>query len=359
MFGVYIHIPYCKKKCNYCDFYSLGSSEHVPENYVSAIIRDINAAQGCTPLRPDTVYFGGGTPCLLSPEQVRLILSALCPKPNAEITLEANPGMVSAKKLEGFLKSGVNRLSIGAQTASDDSLKTLGRCHTSQQTRQVFELAKSVGFTNISGDIMLALPNYTLDEMKNTIDMLKNGGCTHISSYMLKIEKDTPFYKNVPKNLPDDDESADFYLSCVEQLEKCGFEQYEISNFAKKGYESRHNLIYWTCKDYIGFGTSAHSSIAKKRYSNAADIKTFIEKSTPQNFEGNVTHEDYIMLRLRLTSGLNLAKLKRDINIEFGKEKIAFFEKLQRENLASFDGKTLKLLPKGMLVQQSILCEIL
>ncbi len=359
MLGVYIHVPYCRQKCNYCDFYSQGGANSVPSGYVDAVKRDIQAAGGCLPLRPNTVYFGGGTPCLLTPLQVRDIISALCPPQGAEVTLEANPESVTAHSLEGYIKAGVNRLSLGAQTASDETLKILGRRHTSQQTRLALENARRVGFKNISGDIMLALPNYSTDEMKRTVEMLAGGGCVHISSYMLKTEKGTPFYNSAPDGLPNDDESADFYLQCVQELAKHGFEQYEISNFAQKGFESRHNLIYWTCEDYMGFGPAAHSSVAKKRFSNASDTLSFIERPPVQKSEGEVTHEDYIMLSLRLASGLCLQTLKTDWGYEFSKRHVQFCEKLHKEKLAVFENDKLKLTPKGMLLQQSILCEIL
>ncbi len=357
--GVYVHIPYCKKKCNYCDFYSQGGAENVPQEYVRAILRDISAMGGCVPLRPNTVYFGGGTPCLLTPLQVREILSALCPPQTAEVTLEANPGMVTPQSLYGFMNAGINRLSFGAQTAKDETLEILGRCHNSQQTKAAFEFARQAGFTNISGDIMLALPNYSNDEMKSTIDMLIEGGCKHISSYMLKVEKGTPFYKNLPSGLPDDDESAQYYLQCTDELEKAGFAQYEISNYARQGYESRHNLVYWQCKDYFGFGPSAHSSVGKKRFSNESDIKRFIKQPPMQKNEGDVTHEDYIMLSLRLNSGLCLKLLKSNWGHEFNKRNVLFCEKLHKEKLAVFENDKLKLTPKGMLLQQSILCELL
>ncbi len=206
---------------------------------------------------------------------------------------------------------------------------------------------------------MLALPNYTKQEMQQTIDMLAQGGCTHISAYMLKIEKGTPFYKALPQGLPSEDETADYYLQFVQEVLKYGYEQYEISNFAKNGYESRHNLIYWNCEDYIGFGPSAHSSMGKNRYAINKDLKTYIIKNMKSEHVGTVTHEDFIMLSLRLSKGLSLNKLQNEWGKTFTINQIKFCEKLQQEKLAVFDGQTLKLTPKGMLLQNSILCELL
>ncbi len=358
MAGVYIHIPYCKTKCNYCNFYSVGGSSSVPQQYVNALLRDIQNIAGCSPIRPETIYFGGGTPSLLSALQVRTLIGALCPVPNSEITMEINPESITAETALAYLNAGVNRLSFGVQTANDKSLKTLGRLHTGNQARQAIHIAQKAGFVNISADIMLNLPNYTNSELYETIHMLASCNCTHISAYMLKIEGETPFGKSVPGNLPNDDECADFYINCVNELEKCGYKQYEISNFAKKGYESRHNLIYWTCKDYIGFGPTAHSSVNKKRYSVEKGVNNYI-KNAKYNTEGTVSSEDYIMLSLRLNDGLNLEKLKSEWGIELTSEQINFCKTLHKNKLANFSNNVLSLTTSGMLIQNTILCELL
>lgn len=359
MLGVYIHIPYCEGKCLYCDFYSAGGSHTVPEAYIDALLRDIGAAGGCAPLRPDTVYFGGGTPSLLAAAQVRRVLAALCPVVGAEITLEANPGTVTAHGLAALREAGVNRLSVGVQTAYDESLLCIGRGHTVQDSRNALRFAREAGFTNISGDVMLALPFYTADELHATLDLLAEGGCTHISSYLLKIEPNTVFGKCPPSGLPDDDAAADFYLQSVDELAKRGFAQYEISNFARKGCESRHNLLYWQCRDYLGFGPAAHSCTSGKRFSVPTGTARFLAAPQPPKPQGDVTAEDFILLHLRLTSGLSLSALKQAWGKQFTAPQLAFCRTLQAQGLARFDGETLALTPQGMLVQNSIVCELI
>ena len=238
-FGLYLHIPYCLAKCRYCDFYSKGGSRGVPQEYVDALVRRMDdfRRQGLLPEHPDTVYFGGGTPSLLTPEQAARLISAASPAPGAEVTLEANPETVDETSLSGFLQAGVNRLSLGVQTAFDESLARLGRPHTAAQSREAFAAARRAGFSNISGDIMLALPQYTREEFDATLELIGSGGATHISAYLLKIEPGTAFGKRPPAGLPDEDAAADFYLYGVEQLEKAGFAQYEISNFARSGFD--------------------------------------------------------------------------------------------------------------------------
>ncbi|MEG2697368.1 MAG: radical SAM family heme chaperone HemW [Ruthenibacterium sp.] len=359
MLGVYIHVPYCEGKCYYCDFYSAGGSHAVPDAYVDALLRDILAAGGCAPLRPDTVYFGGGTPSLLTAVQVRRILAALCPVTDAEITLEANPGTVTPASLAAFFAAGVNRLSVGVQTASDESLVRIGRRHTVQDSRDALRFAREAGFTNISGDIMLALPAYTLDELSATADLLAEGGCTHVSAYLLKIEPDTVFGKRPPQFLPDDDAAADFYLACVQGLAARGFAQYEISNFAKPGCESRHNLIYWNCRDYLGFGPAAHSCAGGQRFSVPTGTARYLTAPQPPVPQGVVDAEDFIMLQLRLHSGLSLTSLHDAWGVTFPPKTLHFLKTLQAQGLACFDGETLTLTPRGMLVQNSIVCELI
>lgn len=236
--GLYLHIPYCFSKCRYCDFYSHPGERGVPEAYVDALVRELSRFAPEAPLQPDTLYFGGGTPSLLRPEQAKQLIDAARPMPGAEITLEANPETVTEESLAGFREAGVNRISFGVQSARDTQLRTLGRPHTAKQARAAFAAARRAGFANISGDIMLALPHYTEAEFDETLELIEGGGATHISAYLLKIEPDSAFGKHPPEGLPTGDEAADFYLYAVEQLEHHGYKQYEISNFAKPGYEA-------------------------------------------------------------------------------------------------------------------------
>ena len=354
-FGLYLHIPYCLAKCRYCDFYSAGASRGVPDEYVDALIA--RTAAMC-PGRPETLYFGGGTPSLLSPAQVSRLVRAAHPLPGAEITLEANPETVDEEKLAGFRAAGVNRLSLGVQTADDESLSRLGRPHTAAQSRAALAAAKVAGFENITGDIMLALPHYTREEFDRTLSLLAEGGAAHISAYLLKIEPGTPFGKNPPPGLPSEDEAADFYLYAVEELAKAGYAQYEISNFAKPGFEGRHNLIYWDCRDYLGLGPAAASCMGGRRFSFGRSTADFLAGAAPAP-EGECTGSDYIMLRLRLTEGLRLSLLKARYGLVLDEGRLAFIRRCVAAGYAVFDGDRLALTPEGMLVQNSILTELL
>ena len=360
MFGLYIHIPYCRSKCRYCDFYSTPCPDGVPEAYIDALCREMDRFSPCgsTPLRPDTLYFGGGTPSLLTPAQASRLIRAAGPAPGAEITLEANPETVTPERLAAFRRAGVNRLSLGIQTARDDSLARLGRRHTAAQSRRALGMAVQAGFTDISGDLMLALPAYTMAELDETTALLAESGCTHISGYLLKIEPNTVFGKRPPEALPGDDAAADFYLAAVEKLAALGYAQYEISNFARPGFESRHNRIYWDCGDYLGLGPAAHSCMGGKRFATPAGTAAFLAAPAVYEPQGECTAEDYIMLQLRLSRGLSLSALRARYGVSFSSEKLRFLQTLAEHGLAVFDGSVLRLTPRGMLVQNSILCEL-
>lgn len=360
MFGLYLHIPYCRSKCRYCDFYSAACSSGVPDSYIQALCREISRfAENGMFAQPDTLYFGGGTPSLLSPAQAHTLICAAHPAPDAEITLEANPETVTYELLRDFHTAGINRISFGVQTACDESLARLGRRHTAQQSRTALELAAKAGFKNISGDVMLALPDYSEAELDDTLRLLADGGCTHISSYLLKIEPNTVFGRRPPENLPDDDEAADYYLSAVEKLAALGYRQYEISNFSKPGFESHHNLIYWDCGEYLGLGPAAHSCMNGRRFSCAAGTSGFIEHPAVYEEQGVCNAEDYIMLQLRLAHGLSLDALKAQHGISFDAEKMNFIHRLCQNDMAVFENNILRLTPRGMLIQNSILCELL
>lgn len=362
--GVYIHIPFCRQKCRYCDFYSLPCSDLpgdgcVPEEYIQALLTRLAGYQARPDWRrPATVYFGGGTPSLLRPEQAARLLRALDPLPAAEVTLEANPGTVDEKTLAAFRAAGVNRLSLGVQSASDDSLRRLGRLHTAADSRAALRAATAVGFDNISGDVMLALPNYTQKELRDTLDLLAGGGVSHISCYLLKLEAGTPFGRRPPDGLPDEDAAADFYLQCVEECARRGFAQYEISNFALPGRESRHNLCYWDCQDYLGLGPAAHSCLGGRRFFYPPDLQGFLAGAAPVA-DGGCTAQDYILLRLRLAAGLDLQELQKRFGGALSARQLAFWDSCVRGGLAKKQGAVLSLTPQGMLVQNSILARLL
>jgi len=357
--GLYLHIPYCFSKCRYCDFYSAPGQRGVPSEYVDALLRELHRFSPDAPLRPDTLYFGGGTPSLLAPEDAARLIAAASPLPGAEVTLEANPETVTEASLCAFREAGINRISFGVQSARDSQLKTLGRPHTARQARAAFAAARRAGFENISGDIMLALPHYTQAEFDETLELIESGGATHISAYLLKIEPDSAFGRHPPEGLPSPDEAADFYLYAVEQLEHHGYQQYEISNFARPGYEGRHNLIYWDCGDYLGLGPAAHSCMGGRRFYYPADTEAFLHDTAAPVLDGGCGAEDYLILQLRLRKGLDLAEYKARFGKEFSTSQLAFVKNCVKNGYASFDGRTLALTPAGLIVQNSILAELL
>ena len=357
--GLYLHIPYCFSKCRYCDFYSAPGQRGVPRAYVDALLRELSRFAPDAPLRPDTLYFGGGTPSLLDPADAARLIAAAQPLPGAEITLEANPETVAEDSLRAFREAGVNRISFGVQSARDSQLKTLGRPHTAKQARAAFAAARRAGFENISGDIMLALPHYTQTEFDETLELIEDGGAVHISAYLLKIEPDSAFGRTPPEGLPTSDEAADFYLYAVEQLEHHGYRQYEISNFARPGYEGKHNLIYWDCGDYLGIGPAAHSCMGGKRFCYPADTEAFLRDEAAPVMDGGCGAEDYLILQLRLRKGLSLDEYKKRYGRELSTAQLAFVQNCVKSGYASFDGHTLALTPAGLIVQNSILAELL
>ena len=353
--GLYLHIPYCLAKCHYCDFYSTGGSRSVPDAYIDALLREFYRLQG---RQPSTVYFGGGTPSLLHPAQAARLIKAADPLPGAEITLEANPETVTLEQLKAFYAAGVNRISFGVQSARDAQLLLLGRPHTAQQAWQALQWAQQAGFTNISGDIMMALPYYSCAEFDETLALLQQGGAVHVSAYLLKIEPNTAFGKNPPAGLPTPDEAADFYLYAVTALEKAGYRQYEISNFAQPGFEGRHNLLYWNCRDYLGLGPGAHSCMNNRRFYWPYSTQNFIQGTVPVP-DGGCDAEDYLLMRLRLRDGLDLSEWKRRYGGQFTASQMAFIRQCVQAGYARFDGNVLALTPAGLIVQNSILEELI
>ena len=355
--GIYIHVPFCGKKCAYCDFYSVGWTKKQAEDYTEAVLRNIRHYGDCG-TKVDTLYFGGGTPSLLTAEQLESIIAETVKcfslESTAEITLEANPCTLTADKLKDLRRTGINRLSIGVQSMIDDELKTLGRVHSAERAeRAVFDAAEA-GFENISCDLMTALPDQKRESLEYSIERLTALPIQHISAYILKTESGTAFdCDEIRRRLPDEDSTADLYLEMVKLLEERGFMQYEVSNFAKCGFESRHNSRYWKCLDYLGIGPAAHSCYKGKRFAVERDIVDFIA-SDVQNVtvtdEDPCGFEEFAMLRLRLKEGLRLS----DVSEHRGdiEKKLP---PLVKDGYAETDGERIWLTAKGFLISNSVI----
>ena len=363
MTGLYLHIPFCARKCPYCDFYSVRFDRRLVCDYTDALVRNIrHLADAETHI--DTIYFGGGTPSLLSCSQVESILSAAAASfslHDPEVTLEANPCTADVQKLDGYRRAGVNRLSFGVQSANDSELSLLGRLHNFERAEKAVFDAAAAGFDNISCDLMLGTAGQTLQSLANSVDALCALPIKHISAYMLKIEKGTPYDCGEMRNASADDElMSEMYLQTVENLASAGFVQYEISNFAKPGFESRHNLKYWTGESYIGLGASAHSFFGGKRYACPNDVNAFVSSDVQQNTvtdEAPDALEEYLMLGLRLTKGVSLAHLQKLGADAAALKKTA--QQLSQHGLVSFCGERFSLTPKGFLLSNSIISELL
>ncbi|NLP26853.1 MAG: radical SAM family heme chaperone HemW [Clostridiales bacterium] len=353
--GLYIHVPFCEKKCPYCDFYSVSYCRDTARLYTDAVIRNIKAYRGNAEI--DTIYFGGGTPSILPVEFITSILQAVNENyivNEAEITIEINPKTVNTKKLLQLRKMGVNRVSIGVQSCVDSELEALGRIHNYDEARKTVLSAYKAGFKNISCDLMLGVIGQTVDSLIYSINQLCKLPISHVSAYMLKIEENTEFNKqNIIDSLPCEDLVSDMYLLMVENLEENGFSQYEISNFSKIGFESKHNLKYWECKEYIGIGPSSHSYFNGKRTAVPNSLQDFIELDRQTEIvteENPGSFEEIAMLQLRLKEGLCLTKFNNKLDSIMNKA--IPFEKM---GLLTISDNTIALTAKGFLVSNAII----
>lgn len=316
------------------------------------------------PFPADTLYLGGGTPSVLSGKELFEIIATAKERfsvsEDAEITVECNPNSDIEGILPYLLKAGVNRISLGLQSAVDRERKALGRQSDKKRVTQVIELLKDNGITNTSLDVMLGIPCQSSESLKETLDFVIESGVPHISAYMLKIEDGTHFYKNYDKyDFPDDEKTIEFYNQCADTLEKAGFNHYEISNFAKAGFESRHNTKYWELENYLGLGPGAHSYVDGNRFYFPGDTEAFIngEKAVFDDYGGD--SEEYIMLRLRLKKGLKLSELKELYGEKPLKKIKAKAPFLKEKGLVNFDGEVLSLTRKGYLLSNSVICELI
>lgn len=327
MLGAYIHIPFCQQKCKYCDFNSYSGILNMSSLYVDNLIKEIETKSCKEQL--DTIYIGGGTPTFIDICLIERVLRAMSENytisNSAEITIECNPKTANLEKLKRLREIGLNRISIGLQTSDCDILESLGRIHSYEDFISCFFDAREAGFENISVDLMFGLPNQTKDIWLNSLKKVTELGPEHISCYSLKIEKGTPFYDMYQSGdliVPSDDENRDLYDKCVEFLAEKGYKRYEISNFSKKGFESKHNLLYWETHNYLGFGSGAYSCIDGERFSNESGVIQYIEKlsktgsaevsRTKNNEYDNMC--EFVFLGMRLDAGISKNEFQKRFN---------------------------------------------
>ena len=367
---IYIHIPFCIRKCDYCDFLSGPSGPEEQADYVQALLREIQAVEEGEGRSVSSIFIGGGTPSVLDErllgDILREIRNRFKMEEDAEITIEVNPGTANIGKLQAYREMGINRLSIGLQSPEDRELKILGRIHNYGQFLETYQEARTVGFDNINIDLMSAIPDQTYEGWVKNLRTVAELEPEHISAYSLIVEEGTPFAAR-KLNLPDEDTEYNMYEATAQILKEYGFEQYEISNYARKGRECRHNVGYWTRQDYLGFGLGASSLYGKERFANTADMKKYLENSkNPEKIrekEPSLTREDemaeFMFLGLRMTKGISKADFQRCFGCTIESVYGEVLEKYESmELLVEKDGRIF-LSRDGIHVSNSIMAEFL
>ncbi len=372
--GLYLHIPFCVQKCAYCDFYSLAVSD-AKEAYIDALCTQIEcSAPKFRSYTVDSIYFGGGTPSCLptslllkAMDTLRRVFSI---DPNAEWSMEMNPATMDGTDLSALRQGGMNRLSIGVQSLDPTELRWLGRLHSAEQAKESYLSARKAGFDNLNLDLMYGIPTQTRESFQRSLQGILSWQPEHLSAYGLKIEGNTPFARQKDSlPLPDEDTESEMYLDLLESCNRAGLPQYEISNFSRPGYACRHNLKYWNTDPYLGLGVAAHSFVGTKRFSHPSDLHAYLSAAGQKDFasvtvsEETLTpsqlQEEYVMLRLRLCDGVSDAELQR----RFGRTFTAYYgEKAENYVKAGFmkkENDTWAFTPKGFLVSNTILSDLL
>jgi oxygen-independent coproporphyrinogen-3 oxidase len=389
--GIYLHIPFCRSRCSYCDFATdVFRSEAAVERYVSALVKEIeNYELRMTDdelrtrkpkfglLNPqfeirnpksdvDTVYFGGGTPSLLSPRQLEKILNKIHRKfsvaANSEITMEMNPATMTPETVRAYRSSGINRASFGAQTFDDVELKRLGRKHTAQDVRETIELLRAADFQNVSFDLIAGLPRQTLDDWRRNLDEALKLKPEHLSLYLLEIHEATPLAEQIRSKrqpLPDEDLAGEMYELMIEKTRESGYEQYEISNFSLPAFESKHNSKYWQCETVFAFGVSSHSFDGKTRRANERDTNAYVSLiengKSPVVFREKVDlSSEFLFLGLRLSKGIDLTEYKNRFGVNLLEKYADDLSRLQEFELIEFTENRLRLTPKGMVYSNEV-----
>lgn len=360
--NVYIHIPFCRGKyrgkCNYCSFISFDKLD-LKSVYLEALRKQIIAEYKGEKL--NTLYFGGGTPSLLTIEEFKNLLDLFNFEDCVEITVEVNPDDINLSYLQGLKKIGINRISIGAQTFNENTLKIIGRRHSSFQIKNAVNCAKNAGFVNVSLDLIYGLPNQEVKDFENDLHSAIDLDLKHISLYGLKIEDGCYFYKNPPQRLPNLDVQADMYLKAIEILKEANFNHYEISNFAKMGFESQHNLNYWNANTYYGFGCAASGYIDDVRYTNEIELEEYIEspfsKISKQRLTDQLKLEETIFLGFRKSEGINIEEINQKFGINFNEKYSKILKKYPEFFIKTLNGYTLSI--EGILISNNILSEFI
>ena len=372
--GIYIHVPFCRSKCQYCDFYSLtAKDDKVMDGYLKAVCAHIKESGALAPgYKVDTIFFGGGTPSFFGADGIATIMTAIRRNfdvdSGAEITFEANPDSVSDKFLNRMRAEGFNRVSLGVQCDDDEILKKIGRPHDYAQAVSAVQRIRKAGFRNLSVDLMYGLPNQTLKGWKDTLERVLTLNPEHISCYGLKLEEGTPMYEYRDfLNLPNDDLQADMYLAAVEILRAKGFRQYEISNFARKGLYSRHNMKYWTGGEYLGFGPDASSDFAGRRFTIIRDLQGYIDGiknggevlADVEDIPIRERAGEYLMMRLRTSAGIIKEEYERQFLLPFAPIEEALEKCRSFGHAARNEEGRWRLTPKGFLISNSIISDLL
>jgi oxygen-independent coproporphyrinogen-3 oxidase len=361
--GVYVHIPFCEQRCYYCAFTVAVSGPQTYEPYVRRVIQEIELSNFNE--APETIFFGGGTPSIIDAELIERILAAL-PNGATEISLETNPGTLNALKLEQYRSAGVNRISLGAQSFDDEDLKNAGRLHTSADVFRDIESLRKCGFKNINIDLIAGLPHQRLDVWNRNLDWIERLLPEHVSIYMLDVEERSAWGKD-RSEIPDDDIFADFYTEAAARLAKAGYIHYEISNWARPGFECRHNLKYWSGVPYRGFGVSAHSFSGTRRFWNSVSLKDYAEMvdagKLPISGEETLTREmrleEAFLIGLRRICGFNVWGIAQELDLKYPQAWFDRVSDLEDAGWIQFDGKFLKLTPAGWLLANGVTEELL
>ena len=375
MLGLYIHIPFCVRKCKYCDFNSFKLNIDEKKKYLSALSKEMELYKEKIGQKEiDSIFVGGGTPSILNEEEIKILFDNINLnfkiKEDAEITMECNPGTIDEKKLLAMKESGVNRLSIGLQAVQNHHLKYIGRIHTYEEFEKNYIEAKNIGFNNINIDLMYALPNQTVEDWKETLEKIVKLNPEHISAYSLILEENTELFDMFNRKefrLLDEDTDIEMYEYTINYLKLHGYNQYEISNYAKTGYECNHNILYWKCENYIGIGTSSAGYLNNIRYNNICEIDKYEEavlnNKKPIEFEEFTSEKDEIeekiFLGLRMNEGIKFIDFEEKYNLNFEDKYKEQIEKLTKMNLIEVDNQGMRLTQKGREISNSVFVEFM